>query len=234
MKMKILRISTACLFVICLPLLLISLNVTFMANFKDLYEYGFEKYDVAETTGISDDELSGAAGELIGYFKGTRDSIDIQVIKNGEQIELFTPREIHHLEDVKGIIQFFHLVLWSTLGYAGIYLIAGFAIKKRGFLRSMMQGLFRGGLLTLALIAFIGLWALIDFDSLFLRFHLSSFSNDLWQLPSSSYLLKMFPEGFFSDCATFLVADTIIECLILIVPSWFYLHKNPPAQLHEA
>ncbi len=232
--MKISSHVAAVFFVTCLPLMLISLNVGFMINAKHLYEYEFQKYDVAEETGIDKDELSRAIAQLIDYFNGTEESPQIQVIANNEQIDLFTQREIDHLRDVKGITWFFYLTLWITLGYAGSYLIIGFITKKRPFLHQMMKGLFRGAILTLALVAFVGIWALIDFDSLFLRFHLSSFSNDLWQLPSSSYLLRMFPEGFFSDAALLLVAHTIVECLLLIVPAWFYLRKKPIAQSQVA
>ncbi len=233
MTIRVSKKIAGLLFVICLMLMLISMNVGFMVNSRNLYEYGFEKYDVEEATGIDGEELKKAAGELIDYFNGTKESPQIQVTKDGEQIDLFTPREITHLRDVKGIFQFFYLVLWITLAYVVIYLITGFILRKRAFLRPMMKGLLCGGALTLALVAFVGIWALIDFDSLFLRFHLSSFSNDFWQLPSSSYLLKMFPEGFFSDVALLLVADTVVECLILIVPAWFYLRKNPSPGLPE-
>ncbi|MFO8101716.1 MAG: TIGR01906 family membrane protein [Dehalococcoidia bacterium] len=226
MTIRITKIVTYYIFVISLPLLLISMNVGFMVNAGNLYEYEFEKYEVAEETGIESEELSRAAGELIDYLTGTGEFPQIQVVKGGEQIELFTPREITHLEDVKGIVQFFYLILWITLAYSIMYIIAGFVLRKRAFLRPLMKGLLCGSVVTLALVAFVGIWALIDFDSLFLRFHLSSFSNDFWQLPSSSYLLKMFPEGFFSDAALLLVGDTVVECLILIVPTWFYLRRN--------
>jgi len=73
------------------------------------------------------------------------------------------------------------------------------------------------------LFAFVGIWALIDFEGLFLTFHLTSFSNDLWMLdPSKDYLIMMFPERFFFDAALFLVGSTAVEALILGGGTWAY------------
>ena len=184
----------------------------------------------SESTGIDQSELNRAAGELIDYFKDKRESPQIEVTRQGESIELFTEREIIHLKDVKGIVQFFYLLLWITLGYIIGWIFGGFAIKRRRLLYYLMKHLFRSGVLALIIVVFLGIWALVDFDSLFLRFHLSSFSNDYWQLPSSSYLLRMFPEGFFSDAALLLIADIVVTCLVVIIPSWFYLRRH---QLQE-
>ncbi len=222
------------MFVICTALLIISINVSFMVNARYFYEYGFEKYRVTDVTGIEEEELSNAAQELIDYFSNNRSSPQIQVVKNGQEIDLFTERELIHLEDVKALIQFFYLLLWITLGYAGLYIIAGFLTKKRAFLRQLMQGLLGGAILTLIIIAVVGIWAIIDFDSLFLRFHLASFTNDLWQLdPSRHYLIMMFPEEFFSDAAMLLTADIAVMSVILGVPAWFYLRRTRLPQLHE-
>jgi integral membrane protein (TIGR01906 family) len=220
-------------FVICLPLLLISMNVLFVVSHQALYEYGFTRYDVEASTGIEDQELNRAAGELIEYFKGRSDTAQIVVTRDQQQIDLFTERELIHLKDVKDIIGFFRTLFWITAGYAATWIILGVIIRRKAFLKPIMRGLFTGGILTLALMAVLGIWALIDFDSLFLRFHLSSFSNDYWQLPASSYLLRMFPEGFFSDAAFLLVADITVTCLVLIGPAWFYLRRHPACQLHE-
>ena len=67
-----------------------------------------------------------------------------------------------------------------------------------------------GGLLTLGLLIVVGLFALVGFDSLFLKFHQLSFSNDFWQLdPRRDYLIIMFPQGFWFD-ATMRVAATAV------------------------
>ena len=86
---KSLKLITFCLLVICIPLLLISLNLRFIVSTTALYEKGIEKYDVVEVTGIEEDELKRAAKELIHYFNTSDDSPQITVIKNGKPFELF-------------------------------------------------------------------------------------------------------------------------------------------------
>jgi len=221
--MKILKIATACLFVLCFPLLLLTANLRFEVGELRLYEYGFNKYGISEVTGLEGSELTKASTGLIDYFNTSKDSAQIKVVKDGQEMDLFSQREIDHLNDVKGIIQLFYSVQWITLAYALIYILAGFITRKRAFLRRLMQVVFFGGIFTLALFAFVGIWALIDFEGLFLTFHLTSFSNDLWMLdPSKDYLIMMFPEGFFFDAALFLVGSTAVEALILGGGTWAY------------
>ena len=221
--MKILKIATACLFVLCFPLLLLTANLRFEVGELRLYEYGFNKYGISEVTGLEGSELTKASTGLIDYFNTSKDSAQIKVVKDGQEMDIFSQREIDHLNDVKGIIQLFYSVQWITLAYALIYILAGFITRKRAFLRRLMQVVFFGGIFTLALFAFVGIWALIDFEGLFLTFHLTSFSNDLWMLdPSKDYLIMMFPEGFFFDAALFLLGSTVVEALILGGGTWAY------------
>ncbi len=231
--MKHLQTAAFCLFAICIPLLLISLNLRFIVSTVSLYETGFEKYNVTEVTGINKSELKKASKELIHYFNTSDDSPQITVTKNGTPVDLFNQREIDHLKDVKGIIQFFYLIQWITLICVIGYLSIGFYKQRSAFLQQMVKGLLYGGSGTLALLAFVGLWALIDFDSLFLRFHLTSFSNDLWILdPSRDHLIMMFPEGFFSDTAILLLGMTVMEALLTAGGAWSYLRWGQKPDIH--
>ncbi len=59
-----------------------------------------------------------------------------------------------------------------------------------------------GSGLTIILVLALGLGALLDFDRLFLQFHLVSFTNELWLLdPTKDYLIMLFPQGFWYDTA---------------------------------
>lgn len=225
--MHILKIIALSLFALFLPLLLLSSNLRFIVSEPYLYEYGFDEYHISEVTGIEDDELTRVARELIHYLNSDEDSAQIEVTKNGSQMRLFNERELLHMEDVKVIIQLFYTIQWVTLTYTITFLIAGFFILKRAFLIRIAQGCILGGIVTFTVFAVFGLWALIDFDGLFLQFHLTSFSNDLWKLdPSTDYLIMMFPEAFFSDAAFFLIGGTILEAAILGCGSAVYLWRK--------
>jgi integral membrane protein (TIGR01906 family) len=210
---KILTFVARWLFVLCLPLLLFSASIGGAANCSALYRYGFEKYEVGQTTGLSDAELERAARGLISYFNSGEETINLTVMKDGQPFTLFNEREIVHLKDVKGL---FRLDYWIFLG-AFIYALAftGFSIRRKAWLR-LASGLVWGGGLTLGLMLLFGIGALLDFDQLFLQFHLLSFSNEFWQLdPSKDYLIMLFPRGFWLDATIFIAIATAVGAVVL-------------------
>lgn len=208
----------------CLPLLLLTASVTWAANSGWLYGYGFDKYDVGETTGLDRSELDNAADGLISYFNSGEEYIDITVIKDGEPFELFNEREIEHLKDVKGLFHLVYRLLLGTLAYCMAYV--GAALFWWKDMRRLARGLLYGGVLTLVLMAVIGIATIIDFNWLFHNFHLISFANDLWMLdPSTDYLIMMFPRGFWYDAALFCALTTAAGALVLGGVGWWRLKK---------
>jgi hypothetical protein len=59
--MRVFHEVTKWLFFLCLPLLLISASTGGAANSLALYRYGFDKFGVGHTTGLSEAELEEAA-----------------------------------------------------------------------------------------------------------------------------------------------------------------------------
>jgi len=219
------RTAAKWLFIICLPVLLLTASVTWAVNSPWLYKYGFDKYNVSETTGLVQSELDSAAASLIDYFNSGDEEISLMVVKDGEPFELFNEREVGHLKDVKGL---FHLVYWLllvTLVYALVYVgLNVFMLRDR---RRMAWGLFGGGCLTLALMAALGLGTLVNFDWLFRQFHLISFTNDLWMLdPATDYLIMLFPRGFWYDAALFCALSTAVGALILGGVGWWLKKRS--------
>jgi integral membrane protein (TIGR01906 family) len=218
------KIVAKWLFVICLPVLLLTASVTWAANSGWLYRYGFDKYDVGETTGLEKAELDKAADGLIGYFNSGDELIDITVVKDGEPFQLFNEREIGHLKDVKALFRQVYWLLLGTLLYGLVYTgLSLFVWKDK---KGIAQGLLYGGGLTLVLMAVLGIVIMADFDSFFYRFHLISFANDLWMLnPATDYLIMLFPQGFWFDAALFCALTTALGALILGGIGWWRLRK---------
>jgi len=70
----------------------------------------------------------------------------------------------------------------------------------------------------------LGLGMLLNFDRLFLQFHLISFANELWLLdPTKDYLIMLFPRGFWYDAAIFCASLTAGLAVILGGVSGGYL-----------
>ena len=222
--MKIIKIIAKWLFVICIPVILLTASVTLAANSGWLYRYGFDKYDVDETTGLEHPELEKAADGLISYFKSGEELIDITVIKDGETFQLFNEREIEHLKDVRALFRLVYWLLLGTIIYSLVYVGTSLFLWKER--QRTAQGLVYGGGLTLALMVAMGVVTLVDFNWFFYRFHLISFANDLWMLnPATDYLIMLFPQGFWYDAALFCVLLTVMGALILGGVGWWLQRK---------
>ncbi len=214
--MRILGIAAKWLFMLCLPILLLTASLGGATNSLWLYEYGFEKYNVSQATGLAEVELEKAATGLVGYFNSDEDYISLTVMKDGEPFELFNHREIIHLKDVKGLIWLDYWVLFGTLVYVLAYAGVSLFWRKTRYWRRLAWGVAGGGGITLALMLALGLGTLLGFDQLFWQFHLISFTNELWQLdPTRDYLIMLFPQGFWYDATIFCGLTTAGLAIIL-------------------
>lgn len=211
--MRVFHKVTKWLFILCLPLILLSASIGGAANSLALYRYGFDKYDVSRTTGLSELELDRAARGLVYYFNSSDEYINLTVVKDNQAFTLFNQREAIHLKDVRGLFRLDYWLLLGTLIYALIYV--GFLIWLREW-RQLARGLLWGSGLTIGLIVVLGLSAMLNFDQFFLQFHRLSFTNELWQLdPSQDYLIMLFPRGFWYDAMLFITAATALGAVIL-------------------
>ena len=212
--MRILSIAARWLFILCLPILLLTASIGGAANSLWLYEYGFQKYDVSQTTGLAEAELETAASGLIGYFNSDDEDITLTVVKDGEPFELFNEQEVAHLRDVKDLIRLDYRFLLGTLIYILGY--AGFSLIWAKDWRWLARGVAVGSGITLALMVVLGVGILLDFDQLFWQFHIISFANELWQLnPATDYLIMLFPQGFWYDAASFCTLSVALGAMVL-------------------
>ena len=215
-----LRLTAVVLFVVVVPLFLISTNVRLIVNWPWLYSNGFDKYDIPSRTGIERSELISAGEQIRDYFNNDDELIDIRVFVGGILRSLFNTREILHMKDVKGLVQgVYTLQLLMGLYIAG-FLVGGLALDWRAFAGRLSRYLEYGGFLTIGLVVLVGVASLAGFEQVFYAFHVVSFANDLWQLdPSRDYLIAMFPEGFFFDATMWIAGLTIAQAVILTTPA---------------
>ncbi|OGO00116.1 MAG: hypothetical protein A2Y58_06030 [Chloroflexi bacterium RBG_13_51_52] len=222
--MKIVKITARWLFSLCLPVMLFTASVSAAANCIWLYEYGFNKYDVSQVTGLAPVEMEKVARGLIGYWNSGDETFNITVIKDGHPFTVFNQREVAHLKDVKAIFQLVYKLLIGTGAYVLIY--AGVALFWWRDKRRLGWGLLGGGGITLVLMAAVGIMIIWDFDQFFLQFHLFSFANDFWQLnPATDYLIMLFPQGFWFDAALFCAGGTALMALMLGGVGWWLKRK---------
>ena len=208
--------------VLALPLLFTGTAVRFLFTWPPLYEYALTRYQIADRTGIAPDDLQRASQALIAYFSNDDPTVNLMVTQRGVVRPLFSEREVLHLVDVKALVRLF--VRLQELALVALVLLAGLALwRARGAaLPAIGAVLGWGSALTLALLAGLVVLALVDFDQLFLQFHLLSFrENDFWLLdPRQHNLIALFPPPFWFD-ATLLLALVIgLQALIVAVVGW--------------
>ena len=108
------------LFILAVPVFLVCAAVSWAFNNPALYSGGFEKYRIAQRSGLSEAGLEQVAAELRAYFNSTAEPLQIHARIFGEVRPLFNAREVAHMRDVK------RLVWWVYLAAAvsGVWLLA--------------------------------------------------------------------------------------------------------------
>ena len=228
MNMRIFHIILQALFIICVPVFLITTNVRLVLNSGMLYDYGFNKYKIEKYTGIEYEQLQIAGQQIRDYFNNDEDKIKISISVHGSMVSnLFNEKEILHMYDVKQLVK----MVYSVQLYAAISIIIAclllFVDSSRKWKQTMPRYFMKGGWLTFSVVLFVALLAVVGFDRLFLYFHLVSFSNDLWILdPRHDYLIAMFPQGFFFDSTVAIAILTLLEGAFLgLLPRLIQLLK---------
>jgi integral membrane protein (TIGR01906 family) len=214
----------AFLFALAVPLFLVTASVALAFNDPAVYNSGFQKYRISLVSGITDDDLRHVAGQIRHYFNSTDEPLLVKTQVYGEERELFNPREVQHMHDVKRLVWW----VYAAAAVSGICLLSatswGFIVNGRGFLGVLAQRVIRGVALMGILVVVVGIFALAGFDALFLKFHQLAFANDLWQLdPRRDYLVIIFPQGFWFDATMRVVALTVAGAVALTLASGGYL-----------
>ena len=225
----------AILFVAGFTVLLVATNVRWAFNSVEFYELGFRRHDVAATTGLSDEQLSSAARQIRDYFNSQDEPLEVLIIFDGTTQTLYDDRETVHMRDVKELVRRVYRVQEGTFLYLALFATLGFLILGNDFAGRLRSLLVRGSFLTVALVGLAGLAALVDFGPLFVLFHEMSFSNDFWQLdPADSYLVRMFPQGFWLEAMLIIgvasMAESAAVVLLLTVMRWWQLWRLRVAQ----
>lgn len=83
---------------------------------------------------------------------------------------------------------------------AALLLLLGAGFWKADFKRLLPKAYLRAVLIWLAWGSLLAVAFTVDFTRCFTIFHEIFFDNDLWMFnPSEDYMIRMLPEGFFSD-----------------------------------
>jgi hypothetical protein len=168
-------------------------TVSLILKDSDSIEKKFKELDVSADTGINTPDLSRATAALLDYMRGERADIQVYAdVKKADgtvekNVELFAPeKEKIHMTEVQE--------LWLSLEWfakygamaAGVVLLFGFLLMQHGKRRALLSaailwgcGIFGG------ILAFLGVWAVLDFSSFWTVFHFIIFPKTLFQYISA-------------------------------------------------
>jgi len=215
------KILLMAVWALALPLFLISTNLRWVTLDLSTYTTGFARYRAAERTGINPAELERIGREFIEFFKGNRTEMQVAAQTPSGVRPLFNAREVQHMDDVRNLMN----VFFKAQPVAGVALVlalvTAFLLFRRDSLGAIQAMILAGVGSTLLLAVLVGGLSMLDFESLFIQFHMLSFSNDLWQLdPRTDYLLILYPEPFWLDVTLRIAWMTVIEILALAGAAW--------------
>lgn len=175
--------------------------VCFDINFyKDFYQ----KENIADYIDTSSDNLINNTQNLLNYLNK----------KEQLNTDWFSEKDILHMVDVQNLYTFSHSIMiycFITFILSTIIIILILRGKSLLYITKIFNKV-----LLLFIVLVGGLSAVIayNFNSFWIKFHTTLFSNELWLLsPNESNLIKMVPEEFFIS----LITKIIIYILILFI-----------------
>ena len=175
--------------------------VCFDINF---YKNFYQKENLASSIGTSSDSLINNTQNLLNYLNK----------KEQLNTDWFSEKDILHMVDVQNLYTFSHSIMiycFITFILSTIIIILILRGKSLLYITKIFNKV-----LLLFIVLVGGLSAVIayNFNSFWIKFHTTLFSNDLWLLsPNESNLIKIVPEEFFIS----LITKIIIYILILFI-----------------
>ncbi len=219
-----LRWLPAAVFVVAVPVFLVTGSITWAFNNIGLYEGGFDKYRISQVSGITTEDLRQVALDIRAYFNSGEEPLSIRTLIFGSERDLFNEKEVIHMHDVKRLVRGVYWTFAASAVCLVAVVAAGFALQRRDFLPKLARRTLWGGGVTVGLLVAFGLVATVGFDALFLLFHRVSFANDFWKLdPRTDYLVLLFPQGFWFDATMWAALRALAGGILLAAAGGGYL-----------
>ena len=183
------------LFAISIAVLIFSISVVCVLNFRPLYYFDIHYLKISEWTGLEDWIIKRNYDILIDYNllwkgTGTLHFPDFPMSEGGQ---------IHFMEVRRIFYAIQYIALADTVLFAA------------GLLRSIFRKDFRGfrlaAILTIFLPLLLGILVALNWEAFFIRFQQIFFRNDYWLFdPVTDPVINILPDTFFLHCAAAILA----------------------------
>lgn len=177
--------------------------ICFDINF---YKNFYQKENLASSIGTSSDNLINNTQNLLNYLNK----------KEQLNTDWFSEKDILHMVDVQNLYTFSHNIMIYCLLILIISTIIIILILRGKSLLYITKIFNKVLLLFIVLVGGLSAVIAYNFNSFWIKFHTTLFSNDLWLLsPSESNLIKMVPEEFFISLITKIITYILILFILL-------------------
>ncbi len=184
-------------------------------------------YAPPEASLLPAEEYAGVGEMTAGYLTGREEAFQYSwTDANGNTLLAFRPHEAEHMADCRGLIRLAETLAW-WLGGAGLALIAA-GILLRKYRRHTGNGMLWGLGTAAGTCAALLVWGLVNFNGLFITFHLLAFTNDGWLLdPRTDLLIRLMPETFFIDLGTRVLVWMLAAAAAAGIAAFLLRRKKP-------
>lgn len=202
-------------FSVAFPLAVISTFVLGLAHDAGFFHDGQVKFQVTATTRLTQAVHDRINVGIIRFFDGS-ESLPDALRASGAPPDVYSQKEILHMNDVRDVIRFFALLQRAAV-VVSLLLVVGLVVRwNRGGRRLASRAFIVSAAATLVIGVVVGALTYFAFDSLFLFFHQMTFHNEFWELdPRTDRLIQMFPFGFWYD-AMVATATRVLAIMMLV------------------
>lgn len=188
---------------VSLFLFLLTLAITITINFRPLYRFSIQRFDLLTISGLDQ-------GTLLKNFDQLMDFLNKPWITSMNLPNFpMSAAGYGHFVDVKYLFLLNYAVLLVTVIPAVAYLLY---LKRNGRLWQLVRP-FQWGMGVPVILGFL---MAIGFDTFFVKFHELFFSNDDWLFdPATDPIINVLPEGFFMYC--FILAFVLLELFFFLM-----------------
>ena len=185
-------------FSVIAALLITSFEIAMYSDF-DVYRYEYEKYDVLSDLDMNMDDVMYVTHEMMDYLRGKGDTLSVMTTVEGQEQDFFNEQDRFHMGEVRDLFIGGLNIRFGACVAAVLCIL--FLIITRADIKKIIPRSYWIALgITGTAVLFLGIAAVVDFDSVFVQFHHIFFDNDLWIFdPAEDYMIRMLPEGLFYD-----------------------------------
>ena len=196
------------------------------------YEEEYQKYHVTDALDMELDDVMKVTDYMMDYLIGREEELSVVTKVDGGIQDFFNEQDRFHMGEVRDLF-LKGLKLRNACVLTAFLIILVLIILKTDWKHLLPKAFFWEVILLSAAGVLLGIAFTADFTRCFTIFHEIFFDNDLWMFnPSEDYMIRMLPEGFFSDMVL-RIGAVFIGMMAVFGAGLFILNKSADRKRRE-